>query len=107
MIIIPVMLSFGLVYKDQLPELGLSATDVSIIMNTFSAFGMSFGLVNGPLIRNFGYRKVGIAAGVFFSLGMFLTSWAKSFTHFMITYSLIAGKTIISYHSEHSWILKL
>lgn len=92
MVIIPVMLTFGLIYKDQLPELGLSATDVSVIMNTFSAFGMSFGLVNGPLIKNFGYRKVGVAAGVFFSLGMFLTTWANNFTHFMITYSIIAGE---------------
>lgn len=85
------MLSFGLIYKDQLPELGLSATDVSVIMNTFSAFGMSFGLINGPLIKNYGYRKVGVASGVFFSLGMFLTAWANNFTHFMITYSIIAG----------------
>lgn len=91
MIIIPVMLSFGLIYKDQLPQLGLSATDVSLIMNSFSAFAMSFGLFNGPLIKTYGYRKVGVAAGVFFSFGMFLTAWADSFTHFMITYSTIAG----------------
>lgn len=92
MIIIPVMLSFGLIYKDQLPELGLSATDVSVIMNTFSAFGMSFGLINGPLIKSYGYRKVGVASGIFFSVGMFLTTWADGFTHFMVTYSIIAGE---------------
>lgn len=92
MIIIPVMLSFGLIYKDQLSQLGLSATDISMIMSTFSAFGMSFGLINGPLIKTFGYRKVGVASGILFSVGMFLTSWARSFSHFMITYGLIAGK---------------
>lgn len=92
MIIVPIMQSFGLIYKDSLAGMGITATDASVILNTFSAFGMSFGLINGPLIRHFGYRKIGVAAGIFFAFGMFLTTWADSFTYFMITFSIIAGR---------------
>ena len=84
--------SFGLIFRDLLHNLNMTATDASVIINVNSAFGMSMGLFNGPLLRTFGYRKLALAAGTFFSVGLILTSWANSFLYFILTYSLIVCK---------------
>nr|CAD7266458.1 unnamed protein product [Timema shepardi] len=43
MIAYPVMQTFAFVYKDKLANVGLTATDSSVIINTNAAFGMSLG----------------------------------------------------------------
>ncbi|XP_058831885.1 uncharacterized protein LOC131694780 [Topomyia yanbarensis] len=90
-LIIPVLQSFGLIFKDTFKEIHISATDASLIINLASAVGMTFGLFNGPLLRNFGFRKVAALGGSMFSLGLMLTSGAQTFAHFIITYSIIAS----------------
>lgn len=87
------MTSFGLLYKEKFEELGMTSSEKSIIMNLNSAFGMILGLVNAPLLRRFGYRRVAAVASILFSFGMILTSSANSFIHFLITYSCITGNT--------------
>ncbi|XP_055597492.1 monocarboxylate transporter 13-like [Uranotaenia lowii] len=89
--IVPVLQSFGLIFKDTFRELQISATDASLIINLASAVGMTFGLFNGPLLRSFGFRKVATLGGVMFSLGLMATSSAERFAHFIITYSIIAS----------------
>lgn len=69
----------------------MPAADISFIMNINSAFAMSLGLINGPLIRYFGYRKVGVAAGLLVTLGMCLTAFANSFGAFVFTYGIITA----------------
>ncbi|XP_059617769.1 uncharacterized protein LOC132262506 [Phlebotomus argentipes] len=90
-IVIPVLQSFGLIYNDQFKAMQLTATDSALIVNVASAVGMGMGLFNGPLLRIYGYRKVSVASGVFFSVGLILTSWASTFTHFIITYSILTA----------------
>lgn len=90
-IMVPIMQSFGLLYRDRFKEINLTATDISVIMNVNSAFGMTLGLFSGPTLRRFGYRKVAVAGGLLSSAGVILTSWAYSFTHFLITYSIITS----------------
>ncbi|XP_049859508.1 uncharacterized protein LOC126354142 isoform X1 [Schistocerca gregaria] len=90
-IMVPIMQSFGLLYRDRFKEIDMPATDISVIMNVNSAFGMTLGLFSGPLLRRFGYRKVAITGGLLSSSGVILTSWAYSFTHFLITYSIITS----------------
>lgn len=86
------MQSFGLIFKDKFIDMNMTATEFSLIINLNSAFGMSVGLVSGLLLRNFGYRKVAAGAGFVFAMGLFMTSYASSFVHFLITYSIIACK---------------
>lgn len=88
--IIPVLQSFGLIFKDTFQQINISATDASLIINLASAVGMTFGLFNGPLLRSYGFRRVAFLGGTMFSLGLMLTSSAETFTHFIITYSIIA-----------------
>lgn len=90
--IVPVLQSFGLIFKDTFKEIHISATDASLIINLASAVGMTFGLFNGPLLRNFGFRRIATLGGCMFSLGLMFTSRAETFFHFILTYSIMACK---------------
>lgn len=87
----PTITNFGLIFKDKLAAMNLSASDISFVINVNSAFSMSMGLVSGALQRNFGYRKIGIVAGIAFSIGIILCSFTSSFISFVLTYGLLAG----------------
>ncbi|ETN67682.1 monocarboxylate transporter [Anopheles darlingi] len=89
--IVPVLQSFGLIFRDTFNEINISATKASIIINLASAVGMALGLFNGPLLRKYGFRKLAVAGGFLFSAGLMLTSSATYFAHFIITYSIIAS----------------
>ena len=56
---------------------------------------MTLGLFNGALLKCFGYRKIAVLGGTLFSSGLIATSWANSFQHFLITYSIITCKSPI------------
>ncbi|OAD53188.1 Monocarboxylate transporter 9 [Eufriesea mexicana] len=85
------MQGFGLIFKDTFPRFGFSATDASIIINTNLAFGMILGLINGPLLRTFGYRKMAIIGSLFFCSGVIMTTFAKTFTSLIIFYGIFAS----------------
>ncbi|XP_050096631.1 uncharacterized protein LOC126578276 [Anopheles aquasalis] len=89
--IVPVLQSFGLIFRDTFKEINISATKASVIINLASAVGMALGLFNGPLLRKYGFRKLAVAGGFLFSAGLMLTSSATYFAHFIITYSIIAS----------------
>lgn len=89
MLIVPVLTSFGLIFKDKFKELNMSALDSTLILNLNSALGMTLGLFNGALLKCFGYRKIAVLGGILFSSGLIATSYANSFQHFLITYSII------------------
>ncbi|XP_046599068.1 uncharacterized protein LOC107222432 [Neodiprion lecontei] len=88
---IPVMQGFGLLFRGTCADLGMSGTDISIILNVNSACGMALGLANGPLLRYFGCRKVAVCAAIFYALGLMLCAWANSFIYFIITYGVICS----------------
>ncbi|XP_026828950.1 monocarboxylate transporter 9-like isoform X2 [Ooceraea biroi] len=88
---IPIIQGFGLVFKDMFVTLNLTATDTAIIINVNLAFGMILGLINGPLLKTFGYRKIAIAGSVMNALGITLTAFANSFTLLIICYGILAS----------------
>lgn len=94
MLIVPVLTSFGLIFKDKFHALNMSALDATLILNLNSALGMTLGLFNGALLRCYGYRKIAVLGGTLFSSGLIATSWANSFQHFLVTYSIITCKLI-------------
>lgn len=52
---------------------------------------MLIGLVTGPLLKYFGYRKVALTAGLMFTMGTVLTAFSNSFSSFIINYSILTG----------------
>ncbi|XP_015183571.1 PREDICTED: uncharacterized protein LOC107070156 [Polistes dominula] len=95
---IPVMQGSGLVFKDLFPLLNINNTEGSTIISVNMAFGMILGLVNGPLLQHFGYRKMAIVGSLLYFVGITLTAFSRTFTLIIITYGLIAslGLTIAS-----------
>jgi len=91
MITLPILQSFGLLYKGRLDALEITGTDASVIINVNSAFGMILGLFNGFLLRSFGYRKISIAAALINTSGVILTSCANSFAFFLVAYGIISS----------------
>jgi MFS family permease len=91
MITLPILQSFGLLYKGRFDDLEITGTDVSVIINVNSAFGMILGLFNGALLRSFGYRKITIVGALINTSGVILTSYAKSFVFFLVAYGIISS----------------
>lgn len=89
MLIIPVITSFGLIFKDKFISINLSALEVALILNLNSSLGMLLGLFNGALLNFFGFRVIAVIGGLFFSGGIIATAFADSFKDFLITYSII------------------
>ncbi|XP_033358059.1 uncharacterized protein LOC117237811 [Bombus vosnesenskii] len=88
---VSIMQGFGLIFKDIFPRFGFTATEGTIIINTNLASGMLLGLINGPLLRLFGYRKMAMIGSIVFSSGVIITAFAKSFTCLMIFYGIVAS----------------
>jgi len=81
---------FGLIFKDSFTKLNLTATDTSIIINVNLAFGMILGLINGPLLKIYGYKKVAMAGSIIHTVGIISTAFANTFTLLIICYGILA-----------------
>lgn len=88
---IPFIQVFGLIYKDSFAKLNMNATDTSIIINVNLAFGMMFGMINGALLKTFGYQKVALAGSIIYTAGIMLTAFANTFTFFLICYGMLTS----------------
>ncbi|XP_066583477.1 uncharacterized protein [Prorops nasuta] len=88
---IPILQNFSLVFKDKFSRLGLTATDVTIIININMAFGMILGLINGPLLRKYGYRKIAVFGSFIYTSGVTLTAFANTFALIIVTYGIMAS----------------
>ncbi|KOC62833.1 Monocarboxylate transporter 9 [Habropoda laboriosa] len=86
-----VLQGFVLVFKDTFPLFGFNATQGAIIINTNLAFGMILGLINGPLLRCFGYRKMAMIGSLMYSIGVTATAFVTSFTLIMLFYGIFAS----------------
>lgn len=89
---IPIIQNFGLIYKDRFQTLNMTGTDTAIIININSSFGMLMGLVNGALLKKFGYRKISVIGGSLVFAGVFSTSFANNFNSFVVTYGIVTCK---------------
>lgn len=88
---IPTTSNFGLIFKDKFERMNVPAADLTFIININSALSMAVGLINGPLLRYFGYRKISIVAALLFSIGLMLTALTDSILGIIITYGVITG----------------
>jgi MFS family permease len=106
-ITVPLIHCFGLIFKDTFVELGLSATQGSLIINLNAAFGMMTGLITGVLLKTYGCRKVALLAAFFLTTGVVVTSFSRSFTHFIVAYGLVASLGMGMCESAYSLALNM
>lgn len=91
---IPTTSCIGLIFKEKFAEMQMPAADLTLIINVNSALSMSLGLINGPLLRAFGYRKISVIAAIVFSLGLIFTAFSDSMPSLIINYGIITGLNI-------------
>lgn len=48
------------------------------------------GIFSGPLLKQFGYRKVALLGGVLFVSGMYYTAFAENYIQFLISYGMVS-----------------
>ncbi|KMQ87401.1 monocarboxylate transporter 9, partial [Lasius niger] len=87
----PIIQGFGLIFKESFAELNMNATDTSVIISVNLAFGMMFGMINGALLKTFGYKKVAMAGSIIFTVGIMLTAFANTFSLFIICYGILTS----------------
>lgn len=94
-----------MIFKDKFDQLKLPAADLTLILNVNSTLSMAIGLINGPLLRQFGYRKISIIAAILFAGGLMLTAVSNSIFSILLAYSVITGLwQQHTTHSKHTWL---
>ncbi|XP_046395424.1 uncharacterized protein LOC124162807 [Ischnura elegans] len=88
---LPMLQSYGLLFKDKFEELNMTAADRTAIINVNLALAFGLGLLNGPLLRRYSYRKLAMAGSLILFSGTFLTSFASNFTQFLIFYGILSA----------------
>ncbi|XP_046398562.1 monocarboxylate transporter 9 isoform X2 [Ischnura elegans] len=83
--------SFGLLFGDWLEARGESTTRAAIIMSVMVATTNLSGLMTGPVIRRFSYRKVAMTGGILTASGIVITSRCDEIWQVIICYSMMAG----------------
>ncbi|XP_066901395.1 monocarboxylate transporter 12 [Halyomorpha halys] len=83
--------SFGLLFGDFFKQLGVQTTGASLVVSTLGTIVNFSGLIIGPLIKKFTYRKVAISGGLITTAGILLTVPANSMLHILITFGVLGG----------------
>ncbi|KAJ8727111.1 hypothetical protein PYW08_015508 [Mythimna loreyi] len=86
-VVLPLIAGFALV----LNETDLTATQVTFVIVLNHSIGMLLSFFGGPLLKNFGYRKVAIVGAIFISSGLMIMSAATDFWQFILSYSIICS----------------
>nr|CAD7577189.1 unnamed protein product [Timema californicum] len=87
---------FGLLFGDTLEHMGYGTTGAAVITTVMTAVTNFSGLVTGPIIRRYSYRKAAVVGGLLTASGMILTCEVTSIWHMIFSYGVLAGhRTII------------
>ncbi|CAL7933771.1 unnamed protein product [Xylocopa violacea] len=86
--VLPVMQSFGLIFRDRFADLGINSTQITTILNINFAVYYCIGLANGPLFRKFSYRQISFIGATVSAVSITILSTMKSFAGILIFFSL-------------------
>lgn len=82
---------FGLLFSQQLEELGQTTTGVALVMNVNSIVSNSSGFIIGPAIKTFSPRRVAIFGSLLTGTGLILSSQSRTLWQILISYGGIVG----------------
>nr|XP_033330743.1 monocarboxylate transporter 13-like [Megalopta genalis]XP_033330744.1 monocarboxylate transporter 13-like [Megalopta genalis]XP_033330745.1 monocarboxylate transporter 13-like [Megalopta genalis]XP_033330746.1 monocarboxylate transporter 13-like [Megalopta genalis]XP_033330747.1 monocarboxylate transporter 13-like [Megalopta genalis] len=89
--ILPMLQSFGLIFRDRFAELGISTSQTTTIININCAVTACTGLFNGPLFRKFSFRQVAFAGALICAISITILSTMKSFVGAIVFFSFLYG----------------
>ncbi|CAK9818582.1 Monocarboxylate transporter 13 [Anthophora plagiata] len=89
--ILPLLQSFGLIFRDRFAELGINSSQTTTILNINCAMTSSIGLANGPLFRKFSYRQIAFVGATICAVSITVLSVIRSFAGIVIFFSILYG----------------
>ncbi|XP_023289970.1 monocarboxylate transporter 14 isoform X2 [Orussus abietinus] len=89
--VLPIQQSFGLVFEERFSELGITATQISLIFSLNSAMTCAMGLLNGPMLKKFVFRTVAYLGSICIVLGICALAFADSLPSIIFTYCILIG----------------
>uniref|UniRef100_A0A6A7FT22 Monocarboxylate transporter 12-B-like n=2 Tax=Hirondellea gigas TaxID=1518452 RepID=A0A6A7FT22_9CRUS len=90
-IYIGLVLSFGMLFSDELIRMGVSATNVSWILNLHSFMWHLTSTFAGPLCQQFSWRSVSFTGSLITSVAFIFMSFASSPIHIFLLFSIVIG----------------
>lgn len=85
---------FGIMFSRLLMSMGTSSLLTSTIFNLSLVLSGIFGYLSGPLVAEFGWRRVAFISSLMFGMGMIISSLATSAWFLIFFYSIEVGKII-------------
>ncbi|XP_046144866.1 monocarboxylate transporter 14-like [Osmia bicornis bicornis] len=89
--ILPIQQCFGLIFSERFYSLGITATQTSLIFHLNGTITCSLGLISGPMMKRFSFRKVALFGGLTVAVGIGITAFAVSVPAIIISYCIIVG----------------
>ncbi|KYN13878.1 PREDICTED: uncharacterized protein LOC108766313 [Trachymyrmex cornetzi] len=89
--VLPVQQCFGLIFAERFASLGITATQTSLILHLNGTITCSLGLISGPMMKRFAFRKVAYFGSLTVVLGICAAAFAVSLPTLIITYCVIIG----------------
>ncbi|XP_048511166.1 monocarboxylate transporter 9-like isoform X2 [Athalia rosae] len=86
--LLPIQQCFGLVFEEQFSKLGITATEISVIVHLNATVMNSLGLINGPLLKKFSFRIVASLGTTFIFCGIFLAAFSNSLETIAVAYCI-------------------
>lgn len=90
--ILPIQQTFGLIFRERFFSLGITATQTSLIVHLNGTITCSLGLISGPMMKRFTFRKVAFLGGFIVIVGICAAAYAISLPSIIITYCIIVGE---------------
>lgn len=84
--------TFGIIFSRFLLELGTTSTLTAWIFNMGLMFSGIFNYFTGPLVEEFGWRRVSFMSTLALSLGFIASAFATSAWFLFFSFSIIVGK---------------
>nr|XP_033338277.1 monocarboxylate transporter 9-like isoform X1 [Megalopta genalis]XP_033338278.1 monocarboxylate transporter 9-like isoform X1 [Megalopta genalis]XP_033338279.1 monocarboxylate transporter 9-like isoform X1 [Megalopta genalis]XP_033338280.1 monocarboxylate transporter 9-like isoform X1 [Megalopta genalis] len=91
MSILPIQQCFGLIFTERFLALGITATQTSLILHLNGTITCSLGLISGPMMKRFTFRKVAFVGSMTIAVGICMTAFAISVPSIIFTYCIILG----------------
>ncbi|XP_012279754.1 uncharacterized protein LOC105699393 [Orussus abietinus] len=88
---LPLIQSFGLIFRDRFKDLGISSSQTTTILNINTAVTACLGLANGPIFRKFSYRKVNLLGAFLIATSITALSTMKNFAGILVFFSVLYG----------------
>ncbi|KAK2585105.1 hypothetical protein KPH14_008616 [Odynerus spinipes] len=89
--VLPVQQCYGLIFGKRFTSLGITATQTSLILHLNGTICCSLGLISGPMMKRFSFRKVALFGGLTVAVGIFTTAFAVSLPAIIVGYCVIIG----------------